>query len=73
MTLLEYFQAGYIKELYTKGAICVNFMTYFRYYEVYQAYKNKGYSNNKAYQFASDECGCSESTIRRAVKILVKS
>lgn len=73
MTLIEYFKAGHIKELYMKGAINVNFMTYFRYYEVYEAYKNQGYSNNKSYTFASDECGCSESTIRRAVKILVKS
>jgi hypothetical protein len=73
MTLLEHFKAGHIKELYIKGAISVNFMTYFRYYEVYQAYKKKGHSNNKSYQFASDECGCSEDTIRRAVRILVKS
>lgn len=73
MTLIEYYQAGYIKELYTKGAICVNFITYFRYYEVYQAYKKQGHSNNKSYTYAADECGCSESTIRRAVNVLVKS
>ena len=70
MTLLQYFEAGYIKELYLKGAVNVNFITYYRYYQVYQAYKKKGLSNNKSYQFAADECGCSETTLRTAVRII---
>lgn len=73
MTLLQYFEAGYIKDLYIKGAINVNFMTYYRYYEVWQAYLKKGNSKNKSYLLASDECGCSPDTIRRAVRVLVKS
>jgi hypothetical protein len=72
MTLIEHYQKGYIKELYMKGAINVNFMTYFRYHEVWEAYRAKGNSNNKAYQLASDECGCSEITIRRAVRVVTK-
>jgi anaerobic selenocysteine-containing dehydrogenase len=71
-TLLEHFESGIIKELFVKGAINVNFMTYHRYYQVYQSYKKKGLSNNKSYQLASDECGCSEKTIRRAVKTLTE-
>jgi len=70
MTLLEYFESGIIKELYLKGAVSVNFVTYHRYYKVYEAYKKKGLSNNKSYQFAADECGVCEMTIRKAVKIL---
>jgi len=70
MTLLEYHKAGVIKELFKKGIISINHITYFRYYEVYQAYKAKGLSNNKAYQYASDECGCSEITIRKAVRVV---
>jgi len=70
MTLLEYHEKGIIKELFKKGIISINHITYFRYYEVYQAYKSKGLSNNKSYQSASDECGCSEMTIRKAVRIV---
>jgi hypothetical protein len=70
MTLIEHYQKGYIKELYMKGAINVNFMTYFRYFEVWEAYRKKGLSKNKAYLYASDECGCSKITIMRAVKML---
>lgn len=72
MTLLEYHKSGVIKELFNKGLISINHITYFRYYEVYKAYKNKGLSNNKAYQYASDECGCSEITIRKAVNMVMK-
>ena len=72
MTLLEHYKKGYIKELFIKGAINVNFMTYFRYNEVFEAHRAKGLSNNKAYEAASDECGCSEVTIRRAVKVVTK-
>ena len=73
MTLIEHYKAGYIKELYMKGAINVNFMTYFRYHEVWEAYRNKGNSISKSYQLASDECGCSERSIMRAVKVVTKS
>lgn len=72
MTLLEYFEAGYIKELYTKGAISVNWMTYFRYYKVWKAYLDQGNSRNKSYELASDECGCSKRTIQTAVKALTR-
>ena len=70
MTLLEYHKAGVIKDLFNKGIISINHITYFRYYEVWIAYKNQGHSNNKSYQFASDECGCSEMTLRKAVRIV---
>ena len=59
-----------IRELFDKGMFSINLYTYFRYVEVYKAYKKKGLSNNKAYQYASDECGCSEITIRKAVKVV---
>ncbi len=73
MTLLEYYEKGIIKDLFDKGAININFITYYRYYQVWQAYIKKGNSKNKSYVFASDECGCSVDTIRRAVRVLVKS
>lgn len=73
MTLIDYFENGTIKDLYKKGAINVNFITYFRYYKVWKAYKEKGHSNNKSYLFAADECGCSESTVRRAIRVLLES
>jgi len=72
MTALEYHEKGFIKDLFKKGFISINHITYFRYYEVYQAYKTKGFSNNKSYMYASDECGCSEMTIRKAVKIVTR-
>jgi hypothetical protein len=72
MTLIEYFEAGYIKELYTKGAISVNFMTYFRYYQVWKAYLDRGNNKNKSYEFAADECGCCKRTIQTAVKVLTE-
>jgi hypothetical protein len=68
--ILELFQNGTMKQLFDRGIISVNIYTYYRYYQVYQAYKAKGHSNNKAYQFASDECGISEVTIRKAVKLI---
>jgi hypothetical protein len=70
MTLLEYYENGIIKDLYKKGMISLNLVTYYRYYLVYQAYKAKGLSNNKSYTYASDECGTCETTIRKAVKII---
>ncbi len=72
MTILEYFENGTMKELFNKGAISINIYTYHRYFLVYQAYKKKGMSNNKAYQFASDECGTSEITIRKAVRFITR-
>lgn len=73
MTLLEYYHKGIVKDFFDKGVISINVYTYFRYYEVYQAYKDKGHSNNKSYEYAADECGACESTIRRAVKFLTKN
>jgi len=72
MTLLEYHDKGIIKDLFNKGIISINHITYFRYYEVYQAYKKQGLSNNKSYTYTSDECGCSEVTIRKAVKLVTR-
>lgn len=70
MTLLDYYQEGMIQDLFEKGAITVNVITYFRYNEVYLAYKKRGLGNNKAYEYAADECGCSSQTIRTAVKFV---
>lgn len=70
MTLKEYHQRGIIKDLFQKGIISINHITYFRYNEVFEAYLKQGYSRNKAYQLTSDECGCSERTIITAVKIV---
>lgn len=70
MTLLDYFKQGIIKELFTKGVVNINYMTYFRYYQVYEAYKAKGLSKRQAILFTSDECGCSESTIKRAIRVI---
>jgi hypothetical protein len=70
MTLLEYHEKGIIKDLFNKGIISINHITYFRYYEVWEAYRKQGYSKNKSYKFASDECGRCESTIRKAVRII---
>lgn len=68
MTLLEYYESGIIKDLYDKGFISINQITYFRYYKVFEAYLSKGMNRNQAYDYASDECGCSKMTIIRAVK-----
>ena len=70
MTLLQYYEKGIIKDLFNKGWINVERMTYFRYFQVWEAYRKQGYSKNKSYQFASDECGRCESTIRKAVRII---
>ena len=70
MTLLEYHDAGIIKELFKKGIISINHITYFRYYQVFEAYRAKGLSRNKSYDYASDECGCSKRTIIKAVKVV---
>ena len=70
MTRLEYYETGVIKTLFKIGFIAEPLVTYYRYYQVYQAYKSKGLSNNKSYQYASDECGCSEVTIRKAVRFV---
>jgi len=72
MTILDYFENGTMRDLFNKGAISINIFTYHRYYQVYQAYKEKGFSNNKSYTYASYECGCSEITIRKAVKFIKK-
>jgi hypothetical protein len=70
MTLLEYYEKGIIKDLYNKGIISINHITYFRYYEVFLAYREKGLSKNKSYDYASDECGCSKRTIQTAVTLI---
>lgn len=72
MTLLEYHKSGVIKDLFNKGIISINHITYFRYYQVWKAYKDQGHSNNKSYEFASKECGCCEITIRTAVKMVTR-
>lgn len=72
MTLLDHYKNGTIKELFDKGVISINVYTYFRYYDVYLAYRNKGNSKNKAYLYAADECGCSDRTIRTAITLLTK-
>ena len=70
MTLLEYYEKGILKELFNKGIISVNHYTYIRYFQVWEAYRKQGYSRNKSYDYASDECGCSRMTIIRAVKVV---
>ena len=72
MTLLEYYDNGIIKDLFKKGIISINHITYFRYYEVWKAYRDKGLSKNKSFDYASDECGCSKRTIQTAVKLIVE-
>lgn len=72
MTLLQYYEAGIIKDLFNKGIISINHITYFRYYEVWMAYRNKGLSKNKAFEYASDECGCSKTTIKTAVSLITQ-
>lgn len=62
-----------VRELFKRGFISINLFTYFRYTEVWESYRKQGFSKNKSYQYASDECGCSESTIRNAVRLLNKS
>lgn len=59
-----------VRELFKRGWISVNLFTYFRYVEVFNAYLKQGYSRNKSYDFASDECGCSKRTIIKAVKFI---
>lgn len=68
--ILELFDNGTMKALLDRGWISIDTYTYHRYHKVYQAYKSKGLSNNKAYQSASDECGVSEKTIRKAVRMI---
>jgi len=70
MTLLEYHKAGILKELFDKGIISVNHYTYIRYFQVWEAYRKQGYSKNKSYLYASDECGACVSTIRKAVRVV---
>ncbi len=70
MTRLERYESGQVKEMYKDGFIAEPLVTYYRYYQVYQAYKAKGLSNNKSYQYASDECGTCEMTIRKAVRFV---
>lgn len=72
MTILDYYECGVVKEFFEKGLISINVYTYFRYYDVWKAYKKKGLSNNKSYQFAADECGCTEQTIRNAVNLVTR-
>jgi len=57
-----------IRQLFNNGIISINVYTYFRYYIVFDAYVKKGITRNQAYEYASDECGCSRRTIERAVK-----
>lgn len=49
------------------GLCTIERVVYFRYNQVFEAYRQKGLSKNQSYLFASDECGCSETTIRKAV------
>ncbi len=72
MTLIEYYNNGIIKDLFNKGFISVNQITYFRYNLVFEAYLKKGMSRNQAYEYASDECGCSKRTIITAVQVVNK-
>lgn len=72
MKLIDYEKNGTIRELFNKGVISVNHMTYFRYNRVFEAYLAKGLSRNKSYEYASDECGCSKRTIIIAVKTVNK-
>lgn len=70
MTLKEYHDKGIIKDLFNKGIISINHITYFRYNQVFEAYLAKGLSRNQSYLYASDECGCSSRTIMKAVKLV---
>jgi hypothetical protein len=70
MSVKEHYQKGTITELFNAGLISINIVTYFRYNEVFEAYLAKGLSRNKAYDLASDECGCSKRTIITAVEFV---
>lgn len=70
MTLKDPVAYKYFDSFFKIGAISINLMTYPRYNQVFEAYLAQGYSRNKSYDYAADECGASRRTIIKAVSFM---
>lgn len=60
----------YLTGFFKIGFVSINIKTYPRYNQVFEAYLSQGYSRNKAYNFAADECGTCRNTIIKAVSLM---
>ena len=73
MTMLELYENGVMDFLVKGGAISIDRYAYKRYYDVWMAYRDKGYGKQKSYDYTCDECGICETTLRKAIDFITYS
>jgi hypothetical protein len=70
MNVLELYQNGIIDYLYHKGLLSGSTLSYIEYYKRYQELRRNSKGYRESVRMLSREFGVSETTIKKAIKIL---
>lgn len=70
MSVLELYHNGIIDYLYHKGLLSGSTLSYIEYYKRYQELRNNAKGYRESIRILSKEFGVSETTIKKAIKIL---
>jgi len=70
MNVLELYQNGIIEYLYHKGLLSGSTLSYIEYYLRYQELRRNSRGYRESVRMLSREFGVSETTIKKAIKIL---
>lgn len=70
MSVKELYENGTIKFLYNKGVVSIDVLCYFQYMDHYNTCRAMGEGYNMAINSTSDRFNVSQSTIKRAVRLL---
>jgi hypothetical protein len=70
MNVLELYQNGIIDYLYHKGLLSGSTLSYIEYYMRYQELRRNSRGYRESVRMLSREFGVSETTIKKAIKIL---
>jgi hypothetical protein len=70
MRVLELYENGIIEYLYHKGLLSGSTLSYIEYFKRYQQCRNQGMGYRESVRTLSKEFGVSETTIKKAVKLM---
>jgi hypothetical protein len=70
MKVLELYHTGVIDYLYNKGLLSASTLSYIEYYIKYLEYRGEGKGYRESVRLLSKEFEVSETTIKKAIKIM---